>query len=65
MSCGRDPDPGRPTSCSLWPDWRQGAWLQVTFIRTQLPRWREIAETTLALVDGRAAGAEKADGAGR
>ena len=65
MSCGRDPDPGRPTSCSLRLGWRQGAWLQVTFIRTQLPRWREIAEATLALVDGFAVEDNKGGGAGR
>lgn len=52
MSCGRDPDPDRTTSCRLWFDWRQGTWLRVTFMRTQLPRWREIAEAALALVDG-------------
>ena len=54
MRCGRDPEPDRDrlTSCKLWFDWRQGARLEVTFIRTQLPRWRDIAEATLALVDG-------------
>jgi hypothetical protein len=53
MRCGRDPDPDRDrlTACKLWFDWRQGARLEVTFIRTQLPRWREIAQATLALVD--------------
>lgn len=55
VQCGREPDPDRLTSCQLWFDWREGTWLQVTFIRTQLPKWREIAEATLALVDGFAA----------
>lgn len=67
MRCGHDADPDRDrlTSCVLWFDWRQGTWLRVTFIRTQLPKWREIAEAALALVDGWATGDEKADGAGR
>jgi hypothetical protein len=57
MHCGRDPEPDRDrlTSCKLWFDWRQGARLEVSFIRTQLPKWREIAEATLALVDSFAA----------
>ena len=65
MRCGRDPDPDRPTSCKLKFDWRQGTWVQVTFVRTQLPRWREIAEATLALVDGFAVKDNKGGGAGR
>jgi hypothetical protein len=66
LSCGRDRDPDRDrlTFCRLRFDRRQGTWLQVTFIRTQLPRWREIAEATLALVDGFAAD-EEPDGVGR
>ncbi len=54
--CGRDPDPDRPTSCNLRFDWRQGTRPEVTFIRTRLPRWREIAEATDALVDRWAVG---------
>ena len=51
MRCGRDRDHGRLTSCQLWFDWRQGTWLEVGFIRTQMPRWCETAEATLAHVD--------------
>ena len=65
ISCGRDRDPDRLTSCRLWFDWRQGTWLQVTFIRTQPPRWHEIAQATLALVDGFAVEDNKGGGAGR
>ncbi len=65
MSCGHDPDPDpdRLTSRDLWFDWRPGTRLEVMFIRTQLPRWREIAEATLTLVDGFAV--EGAGDAGR
>lgn len=65
MRCGREREPDRLTSCKLWFDWRQGTWLQVTFIRTQLPKWREIAEAALALVDGFAVGNEEVSGAAR
>ncbi|MBD0271692.1 MAG: hypothetical protein ICV73_07155 [Acetobacteraceae bacterium] len=67
MRCGRDPDPDRDrlTPCKLWFDWRQSARLEATFVRAQLPRWREVAEATLALVDGFAGEKEKVDGAGR
>lgn len=61
--CGRDPRPERLTSCLFWFDWRAGAHLQVRFINARLPEWREIAEATLALVDGFSA--DHPDGVGR
>lgn len=64
MRCGRDCDPDRMTSCRLWFDWRQSIHLQVTFIRTQMPKWREIAKATLTLVDGFAQEAGQ-EGSGR
>ena len=43
VSCGRFPDPERPSFCRLWFDWRPDARLQVSFLRVRMPEWREMA----------------------
>lgn len=56
LSCFSRPD-DRPTDCKLNVDWR-GRTVDVSHERRPLPRWREIAEAALALMDRLSVGDE-------